>query len=837
MDEAVEQGRQAAILFNQQEYVKSLAAISRSISLNSELKRDSALGESYLLLALCHRKVGQYDSSLSAFNTSLQYFHLVGDQRLERRGRIALADLYYELGRFRDAYSLASDAAGEAKVFSDAANLTHALLLVAKTSRKLQDYPRDAAALEELSHTEGREISNPDLMKLKFRSAVAARDPERTRDAFERWKSAVGGSGDSSGLAETYAAWGSYQLSLNHPDSALKAYSESLSMIGGIASRGLQTQVLTALGTIAYRSGRYDNAKLYFQEAQSLARQTNDIVGEQLIGLIMVACDWKNGRTSQSGAPELVKRCSDVSATCRQCGLRMGDMFAQFVKGSIQYRGGDTAGARVSFTEALRLDDQNISPDVDQYPVFTVIDAFLATERSSWSDPLLQLYAAQSNTGELFKLTEQDNLRDIQDLFSRSALKTDDLKIDHASVQLHLERNALKLLEQDIYEELSSGKGRNLERINLLNKLYPERLQEISVAAKALDGTNLQWLLFPRTIALETVRDTMPPNSALMEFVPLPNELRIIVVTKDSSYVRSVSITRDRLLGLVDEYQRLIGDPRLNTKTPNFNEASVLERIQELSSVLYNILIEPAMPYVGGAGKVYIVPPQSFGWFPFHTLRSGGGAVVTKFAVNYLPSAAALFFQSKKEKPVSDVIGLGHAGKTGWDVEYELKDIRSFFDKTKMLFDTAATIEHLKYLPCDILHVDAEFDLDLSVPENSAVVLSDGATPYGLRPVQFGSLLTVPYPPVLVFSNISPVPGALSRYAPMLFLAGGSHTVIATMWQGERKAKKYFGEVFYTNVMSNVSASTAYQQAMVAMATNSEYSRPHRWGLYYQFGR
>ena len=43
-DEAVEQGNQAAILFNQQEYTKALSAISHVISLNSELKRDSALG-------------------------------------------------------------------------------------------------------------------------------------------------------------------------------------------------------------------------------------------------------------------------------------------------------------------------------------------------------------------------------------------------------------------------------------------------------------------------------------------------------------------------------------------------------------------------------------------------------------------------------------------------------------------------------------------------------------------------------------------------------------------------------------------------------------------------
>jgi hypothetical protein len=232
------------------------------------------------------------------------------------------------------------------------------------------------------------------------------------------------------------------------------------------------------------------------------------------------------------------------------------------------------------------------------------------------------------------------------------------------------------------------------------------------------------------------------------------------------------------------------------------------------------------------------VTPQEFGWLPFHTLRSSGsGALINKYEINYLPSSAALLFHSKPDGAVHEVVGFGHPGKTTWDVEYELKDIRSFYDKAKMYFDTTAILGHLSGLSADVLHLAAEFSVDTNIPDSSVITVSDGVTPDGVAGISLGRLLAVPTTQTLVFSNITPEAGGLSRYAPMAFLANGTHTMIATMWQGERKAKKYFGEVFYTNLLGGVSSGFAYHKAMTAMMKDEEFSKLYNWGLYYQFGR
>ncbi len=842
--EATERSVQSATFFNQQNYVRALNTINQAISLNTELNRDSALGENYILLAHCQRQLGQYDSALTAFKTSLQYFHLFGDPKLERRGRIGLAELFYALDDYSSALSLASDAAGESKVFSDAQNAYRAMIIVAKSYHKLRNFDREISALDELAQGNiqyGPEQSQYEILELLFQAHVSAGIQHDIREAFDKWRTVSSGNGDSIQTAKAFTAWGHYQELLHQQDSSLKAFSQALSLLGGREHRPLQMDVLTSLGNLSYRSQHFDNARLYYNDAQNLARQENNIILEQLLGLMLVSCDWKTGagRSKTGSMPELEKRCADIASTCRQTSFFTGEAFALYMQGTLEWQRNDTAKAAPSFREALRLITDHVRlDDDDKTTMHHLIDVFMEGEHSGWYDPLLRISCSSQNTGEVFSLLEHENLDDMQNYFSRSALKTADTGLNSAIADISLKRTSLKLLEEDIRDELATGKHRNLERFETLKELYPMRFGELVASSGAIENNNFKWLLLSPELHLRAVRDTLPRNAALIEYAVLENEIYCIVVTKDSSYLKKTSASRQRVVSIVQEYNRLIGDPRLNYNAPMFDEASAIRRVNELSPVLYTMLVEPILPLLANVAKLYIVTPQEFGWLPFHTLRSpGSGPLINKFEISYLPSAAVLLFASKPEQSVHDVIGFGHAGRTGWDVEYELKDIRSFYDKAKMYFDTTATFAHLAGLSTDVLHLAAEFTVNTDVPDSSVIVVSDGATPDGLTGIPLGSLLAIPTTQAFVFSNITPAAGGLSRYAPMAFLANGTRTVIATMWQGERKAKKYFGEVFYTNLLGGISSGEAYHKAMTAMTKNEDFSKLYDWGLYYQFGR
>lgn len=843
MGDALGRSDQAAILFNQQNYVRALSEIHEAIIINGELKRDSALGENYILLGLCQRKLGAYDSALTAFTTSLEYFHLVGDQKLERRGRIALAQLSYDLHRYRNALSVAADAAAEGKVFADSANTFQALLLVARSNHKLRNFPKEISVLEGLMGENMIGVSEEvrqDIWEMLFHARAGRGVQEDVRATFSRWCASAAAGGDSAALARPYVAWGQYQELLSHPDSASRVYSHALNLIGGKTKRALQSRVLTSLGNLSYKGKHLDNARLYYTDAQHLAQQENNILLEQSLNLMLVACDWKS--STARNAPELEKRCAQIASVCAQTACLSGEVFAFFLQGMIADRRGDTASALPLFRHALaRLAENVVRVEDDRSIADELTGLFLEGENLDWFDPLLRVYCLSKNAAEVMALLERRTLRKYEQFFSRLILSTADRDINRALEQITLKRNATQLLEADILGELAGGRARNLERFETLKDLLPQRLADLRSSVESIDGNNFRWVLYPKLITMRMIQDTLPPNTGLAEYCTLENQTFVVLVTRDTFYVRNVNVARRYLLSSTQEYNRLIGDVRLNADVPLFDAASAERRIAELAPILHSWLFEPIAPMAMNLSKLYVVFPEEYGWLPLHTLRpSGSGAgssLINKLNIGYLPSAAALFFSSTGEEYTKDIVGFGHAGRTSWDVEYELKDIRGFYDKARMFFDTTATLGHLIPLSYDLLHVAASFTLHVEMPDSSAVTLSDGVTPYGVEDVSLGKMLIVPQPQTLIFSNVSPVPGGLWRYPAMAFLAGGSRNVILTMWQGERKAKKYFGEVFYTNLMAGISTSTCYHQAIVAMLKNEETMKSFQWGLYYQFGR
>src|ERR1051325_6587163 len=131
--------------------MKTQIPTREAIRLNTDLNEDSVLADNYLLLANCQRQMGDYDSALVGFQNTIEYFHSLNDQRLERRARIALAGFYGEMFRDADAITIASDAATSAKVFSDFGDAYRALMIVARSAYRLGRYEDEQAALAELA--------------------------------------------------------------------------------------------------------------------------------------------------------------------------------------------------------------------------------------------------------------------------------------------------------------------------------------------------------------------------------------------------------------------------------------------------------------------------------------------------------------------------------------------------------------------------------------------------------------------------------------------------------------------------------------------------------------
>jgi len=838
LHEAAKYADEARQMFDEEKYGAALLRMKDAVAINTEASNDTALAENNLLVARCYQQLGEYDSALTHYQNAIERSHALSDRNRERAAQIALAEFHLLMNRDIDALAVASDAATSAKLFTNVHDAYAALLVVATASHKLQRYDQEIKAIEELLVFDSlgqKEKERNRLYASLFRAVSASHKGMRSIEVLSRWMDASKRLGDDKGIALARYELGRYYVSAERSDSALRAFSSAMEKLANIDDRLLQSDVWIGLGNVAYSQHQYENARGYFSNALERAGQPGGVPRTQLLRLAIVACEFKQNPASRSA--ELIAQASAIGDSCKKNGYLHGAAFAFFLKGVCQDKLNGSASAIQSFQEAVRIIDQTMPGDNIDGQDF--IDVFLREEKTDWYSTLLQGECTRNNVDSAFTVAEQKNLRDLVDFYSHITFVTRNPSVGRSVEELQQRYNEGRLREHDIVDELEHSHRKTNERLTALTGRAGRCWENITSSIQALKkvSPNFARLLSLEPLALNSIRGALPPQTALVEFAPTANALYSIVVRPETSVIRRANATGQYLNSIVRDYLQLISELRLTTYGLRMSEPAALQRINELSSVLHTILIAPILADIRDVQKLYVVLPAEFAWLPVHTLRGEGSVLGIRTNVSYLPTAAALLFPQDKERWVKKIIGLGHPGTTSWDVEYELKDIRSFFDGVGLLFDTAATLSHLLDSTYDILHIAAEAYLDRPVPQNSHAVLADEARPVGLRNVPLGEMLKMPAPRTFVFSNISATPGGLSRYAPLAFLANGTRTVIVSMWQGDRRAKKAFGEGFYTNLFAALPASDAYYKAIGAMAKQDEMSHIQRWGMYYQFGR
>jgi CHAT domain-containing protein len=208
-----------------------------------------------------------------------------------------------------------------------------------------------------------------------------------------------------------------------------------------------------------------------------------------------------------------------------------------------------------------------------------------------------------------------------------------------------------------------------------------------------------------------------------------------------------------------------------------------------------------------------------------------------RYLVSYLPSASSLLLPTKAASRPTDLVALGCAGHTPWDVEYELRDIRSFFKDVRLYFGKEATLETLRREKGDVLHLAVEMQRDEDQPGNTHIVLSDGKSSATFDRVSLGRLLTIPAFGAVVVSNLGEEHTTVHPAEPYVLLAAGSSVVIMNSYVPTRGAKKVFGAGMYTALLSGVAVDAAYRKAQLEMIKDPAYAAPHFWAPFFLWSK
>jgi CHAT domain-containing protein len=238
---------------------------------------------------------------------------------------------------------------------------------------------------------------------------------------------------------------------------------------------------------------------------------------------------------------------------------------------------------------------------------------------------------------------------------------------------------------------------------------------------------------------------------------------------------------------------------------------------------------------------VLVTATPEFPWLPVHALRFGRGKRSTfmaeQYQVQYLALAGNLLLPPKVPAGIRQVAAAGFPGRTRWDVEYELRDIRAFYRDARLYFGRQATVAELGRESAQLLHIAAQFVVDRRHPENAAIVLSDGKSQTFPAEVPIGQLLALPPTSTIVLSNLSPGGTIYHTGLPLLFAFNGTETTVMNGFVPLRKAKKYFNEVFYTNLFNGAGVPASFRAVQLGMLRTPGYQSPLVWGQFFLWVR
>jgi CHAT domain-containing protein len=625
---------------------------------------------------------------------------------------------------------------------------------------------------------------------------------------------------------------------------AFQAYTDGLKrsdVTQGAAK--LRAEMLTRVGNLYLRKNQYGEARRFFRAALTSAISMQDRLAEGYLFIQLGHCEIRESK--EAGIKDYQLALESFTGL----GYPPGSAYALVSLALAAQRSDRLPDALSYFKAALEHVDGSIwlPPRDDLF--HECEQAFYESNQISPYDGIIDLLLQLGRFDEAFWYVERKQGRALFDILASLDLRTRDetmngflRKFQHArSLRIGAERQLAQTLAENAQaRELISDIHIQLDR-------SAREMQETSERIVEMNGA-LRQAVSISNFGLAEVQKLLPQGTALIEHVPGRRAAFTLMITNSKLMSGVAALEKEKVLGMAREFSDLLLQRQRFADSSATKVGALDRRREELGAALYSALVRPVEGNLSTIKKLVVVPQPEWGALPLHALRKSPSRpyLGEQCLVTYLPSSLALQlpqFPSPGEGRAStaqtgsarDIVGLGHAGQSAWDVEYELKDIRAFYKDARLYFNQQANLSTLQHEHGDVLHLAVEVHIDEQRPGNSSFVLSDGRS--GMTRVPWGQLGTLPAFPFVIVSDLSGHRPVMAPAEAYLFLLSGTRTVVLSAYTPTRKAKKFFGEQLYTALLAGSPAEEGYRQAQLEMIRNSDYTSPHVWAPFFLWGR
>ena len=610
----------------------------------------------------------------------------------------------------------------------------------------------------------------------------------------------------------------------------------------------------TALGKVYAHNFAYQLAKQSFIEGYSLAKDAGRKIA---IGYLLTAiadCERKitavnpdqqatiAAGTYYEQAMNLFSRSGNIS----------GEAYANYKLGMMKEEEGNTDGALAFYRRAFELrsgqsgEFNNWGEDEEFFRMRRgeAAEGISFSDETYWYEPLVILLARQGRAEEALDIFEQGKTGSLAARLRSFPFQYRDKSTQQSVEAVRRQMHALSVKEAELaYQKGLNANQRDGAGIASLAADIASARTALSANASALAQKDPQLEILFRTPAFQETEfhSALTYGTVVLDYLIAEDRIVIFVVSFDGMgrqmpvSVVEVPIYKDIVLEKVRQYDLMLNEHIHSIGTGYFQTTD----IERLSQELYNYFLRPVERLF--VQRVVIIPPREMENIPFHAFtrstNEGVKPMVEIADVSYLPYLAAAKSIPPPPRFINSVVAMGNSRGSNWPLDFELRDIRSFFRETAVYVSQNAGEKQLFGSSGDVLQLSTDFATDTLFPGRSSFVLASGSITDPDAEIPVANFLSLhPYPVVYLSDEQPGVSGLTPLHAAVLMMNGSSN-IILTMRPSDVKPNKFFSEKFYTALARGSSVNDAYRSAVIAMSKSAAFKAPYQWSQYFKFGK
>jgi CHAT domain-containing protein len=571
--------------------------------------------------------------------------------------------------------------------------------------------------------------------------------------------------------------------------------------------------------------GRYD-------EAQRLCSGANKFFKRARIPSKLAHCELLLARCSLlAGKTKSAKRqCSTALATLEAVELPLLSCQAQQLMGQIHRAMGSVGDAYEHYQKARRLLDKTRTALHNEEMKISFME-----DKLEIYEGLIQLCLEKRESlrlQEAFEYVEESKSRILQDLMSSSEISYSNTETNDNQDSVIKLRTEINWYSRKLADEQLRGPEASPKTMAGLQNAIRQRENEVLRVIREMPVSEAvsAGLFTSKTATFPEIRESLPPDSALLEYFQIKDHLLAVILTQESFDIVPVAEVQP-LAPLIERLQFQLAKFRMGPEYVSTFAESLLHTTQQHLKELYDKLFCPVERLLKG-GHLVIVPHGVLHRLPFQALYDGARYLIDRFSISYAPSATVHSLCYKRPvngKGSALVMGVPDAaapliGEEAIAVARILTGAALFLEK-----NATADVLRQKGSDCRIIHIATHGYFRQDSPLFSGIRLGDSM-------LTLMDLYRLKLPAELVtLSGCATGANAVAGGDELLGLVrglvyAGARTALLSLWDVHDRSTLEFMTSFYRYFTTGTDKAAALQKA--AQNVRERYPHPYYWAAF-----